>query len=74
MLRRELSDTKKKLLDALSAPEPSAAASESPSTAMWVEAQLMHARRQIELLKAALVHRAELSTEMEAILLQHLLL
>ena len=70
-LRRELDEVRQAMLPLLTADAPPAdAATKALPAAFWLEAQLKQSRRHVQLLSEALVNKAELSTELEAILLQ----
>lgn len=74
-LRRELAEVRQQLLPLLAADAPQSAEAISKASpplpaSFWLEAQLQQSRRHVQLLTEALVNRAELSTELEVILLQ----
>ena len=74
-LRRELAEVRQQLLPLLAADAPQSAEAISKATpplpaSFWLEAQLQQSRRHVQLLTEALMNRAELSTELEVILLQ----
>jgi hypothetical protein len=74
-LRRELAEVRQQLLPLLAADAPQSAEAISKASpplpaSFWLEAQLQQSRRHVQLLTEALMNRAELSTELEVILLQ----
>ena len=69
-LRRELAEVRQQLMEVTAAAAPPGANAQTLPAAFWLEAQLRQSRRHVQLLSEALVKRAELSTEVEAILLQ----
>lgn len=69
-LRRELAEVRQQLMEVTAAAAPPGASAQTLPAAFWLEAQLRQSRRHVQLLSEALVKRAELSTEVEAILLQ----
>lgn len=73
-LKRELAEVRQQLLPLLASEIPPSADSAKGAAALpasfWLEAQLQQSRRHVQLLTEALVKRAELSTELEVILLK----
>ena len=73
LLRRENAEVRQQLLQLVAAANPTGgdARSSGPLPAsFWLEAQLQHARRQVQLLSDALVNKSELTVDLEIVLLQ----
>lgn len=80
MLRRENAEVRQQLLMLVAAAMPPASeACSNPSgpagsaalpASFWLDAQLKHCRRQVQLLSDALVNKAELTADLEVVLLQ----
>jgi hypothetical protein len=82
MLRRENAEVRQQLLALVSAAAPpgvagpgsappaAAAAAAALPASFWLEAQLKHCQRQVQLLSDALVAKGELTVDLEVVLLQ----
>lgn len=72
MLRRENAELRQQLLQLASATRPPSADVQGATlpASFWLDAQLRHKERQIQILSDALVLKAELTADLEGILLQ----
>lgn len=79
MLRRENAEVRQQLLALVSAAAPPGAASGTGTSqagapslpaSFWLDAQLKHCQRQVQLLSDALVAKTELTVDLEVVLLQ----